>query len=276
MRVRDKTPTVSNDVPDLQVSVDSLQRGLEILRVFNGQRHPMSVGDVASQLELPRATTARLTATLVAHGFLIPVPDTDLLRADTACHVLGNAVIWSEPIVRAAMPLMSGLAARALASVCLAVRERSTMLYLLEVRDDAHPIAEPALDGTCVPMLDAVVGRAWLWAQPSAVQGELIQRLRAEHGISNGSARMLDLYRAFQELEEHGYCVERSDTVQQRRTVAVPLQIAGVIDGALVCSLTRSCGVSDGELRQVGENLLVTLRDIIAACVCLPIQSWSV
>jgi DNA-binding IclR family transcriptional regulator len=263
MRVRKESLVSTAVSPDLRGSVDSLQRGLEILRLFTPHTHTLSVAEIAEKLDLPAPTTSRLVATLVAQGFLTPVPHTSLFRPDTACHVLSSAVIWQEPVVRAVGDLLAELARATSSTVCLAVRERLSMLCVEEV---AHEVAaNVALRGACVPIAVCAAGRAALWAQPSATQSEIIQQLRAQYASRKTTLPMPDVYRAFQALEEHGYCTDIAETVAGHWTVAAPLRGAGSSDWTVSCSIAREIDMTKQRLREVGKHLLDTVSGILAA-----------
>ena len=54
--------------------IDSLQRGLEVLRCFGPGEGLLTVGDIAGRLALPKATARRLLDTLATHAFLLRSP----------------------------------------------------------------------------------------------------------------------------------------------------------------------------------------------------------
>src|SRR5690606_11011904 len=91
--------------------VDSLRRGLEVLRLFDMKHRSLSISKIASRLDLSRLTTEKLVATLQAHHFLRPVGD-DAYEPHIACLTLGRAVKRNLAVGQAARPLMLELSQR--------------------------------------------------------------------------------------------------------------------------------------------------------------------
>ena len=225
MRPRSLPTIVAEDAPDLRGTVDSLQRGLEVLRAFRAGENTLPLGEIAARIGLSRATAARLIQTLIAHAFLRQIPGTDQYCPDVACQIVGNAVLSTDALVRAATPIMGNLAARFDASLTLAVRDRTSMLCLAEKRE-ARRAAAPSAQGRSWPIAATVLGRAWLWAQSAPLQGEIIQRIRADADSAQQTTRaMPNVYRAFQELELTGYCSEQIAAGERMWMLGAPLPL---------------------------------------------------
>jgi DNA-binding IclR family transcriptional regulator len=263
MRPRSLTPVTTDDAPDLRSTVDSLQRGLEALRCFRAGEDSLPLDEIAARIGLSRATTQRLVHTLVAHAFLRQIPGSDYYCPDVACQVLGNAVLSTEPLARAALPILQSVADRFDAlSVMLAVRERLSMLCLAE-RRGANQDMGISSQGLSFPIAATVLGRAWLWTQGGPSQSEVIQRIRAEAG--QGGRAMSAVYQAFQELETSGYCTSVAEDGVRAWSIAVPLLMnspdaPGV--AALSCSVAGARG-DDPLLRgEIGAALLEAARQL--------------
>jgi DNA-binding IclR family transcriptional regulator len=184
-------------------AVDSLQRGLEALRCFSPGDAALGVTELALRLGVSKPTTRRLLETLEQHGFLLRVPGTDKFGLHVACLIVGQAVLGSSVLVKAARPLLQQFAERFSANVLACVQERTDMLVLAQATAQGSPSGEPGA-GMRVPVADTAVGHAWLWTQPAQVQAEWLARLRSQSGT--GVSQAARVYRSFQELEERGVC----------------------------------------------------------------------
>jgi DNA-binding IclR family transcriptional regulator len=217
--------------------VNSLSRGLELLRVFRPFESALSVGEMSLRLGIPRATIQRLADTLVGHGFLRRILDSDRYQPDGACLVVGDAMLHSCSVARIARPILQELAFRHGVTVVLAVRERLRMLCLDCIAAPDRPLI-PAVDvGMLLPLAATSVGRAWLWAQAGALQGELIQSLRVEGG-DQGAKEIAGIYHAFQEMETQGYCLSAGSWLPDISSVGTAITVDNGACFGLSCKLT--------------------------------------
>jgi DNA-binding IclR family transcriptional regulator len=184
-------------------AVDSLQRGLEALRCFGPGDDALEVTELAWRLGLSRPTARRLIDTLEQHGFLLRVPGTDRFGLHVACLIVGQAVLGSSLLVKAARPLLQQFAERFSVNVVACVQERSDMLVIAQATAQGAPSGSPCA-GMRVPLAGTALGHAWLWMQPAQVQADWLANLRSESGT--GVSQAARVYRAFQELEERGVC----------------------------------------------------------------------
>lgn len=203
-------------------AIDSLQRGLELLRGFRPGDDTLSIGEAAARCGLSRGTTERLLSTLAAHGFLQQMPDGERFRPDVGCLLLGRSLLGSLGALRTARPILQALADAWGVHALLAVPERGEMLCLLHCAGSgARPLTIGT--GSLLPVTSTAAGRAWLWGSGPAEQGAFIARLRAQ--ADDGSRPVAALYRAFQELEEQGLCHSLGDWQRDVSAVATPLLI---------------------------------------------------
>ncbi|WP_341317457.1 helix-turn-helix domain-containing protein [Paraburkholderia sp. IMGN_8] len=239
--------------------MDSLQRGLQLLRLFDLTTTSLSIAQVALRTGLPRPTAVRLVNTLVAERFITAIEGTDLYRPGFACHQLGNAFLQNEALVRAASPVLGALAERTGSSVCVGVRERLDMLFVLHLpRLGAN---DRPLQGATVPMAASLLGRVWLWAQPPHLQADLIQQIRREVEPQYGRVAISAVYRAFHDLEICGYCAEVNESSANDFTIAMPLQVRDTVNAAVSCTAT----LSDFNTPAAQSNLANQLTDALEA-----------
>lgn len=190
---RRSTPLAPVLAPGPTGEVDSLKRGLELLRQFTIDRTTLSLEEIAARTGVPRPTVQRLAGTLGAFGFLRAVPGTDRFEPDVGCLALGHAVRIALPLFQAAHPLLQEFAVRERTKVRLTVRDRLQALSL----DSAGGEQVGALS----PLASCAAGHAMLWATEAPLQGELLRRIREESPTALGT-----IYKSFQQLEECGAC----------------------------------------------------------------------
>lgn len=204
--------------------VDSLQRGLEILRSFRNGEKSLQMADILERTKIPRLSAQKLLNTLTAHHFLRYLPELDRYEPDVSCIVLGHALRASLPILRVTRPLMQALAEEFGVDVFLALREGMEVMVVEYC--SAHAEAAEFRVGSLMPLAQTAAGRAWLWAQKPAIQGEIIERIRAE-ADGNAPNAIPGIYRAFQDLAERGYCLSLGEWLQDWHAIAAPLITEG-------------------------------------------------
>ena len=221
--------------PPAHAEVDSLQRGLEILRSFRTGEKSLRLTDILDRTKVPHLTAQKLLNTLTAHHFLRYLPELDRYEPDVSCFVLGHALRASLPILRVSRPIMQELAQKLGVDVFLALREGMEMMIVeyCSARTEAAEFSA----GSLVPIAQTAVGRAWLWAQRPVFQGELIERIRSEADEKELRA-IPGIYRAFQELAERGYCFSFGEWVQNGHSIATPLILAGGRDVLALAAIT--------------------------------------
>jgi DNA-binding IclR family transcriptional regulator len=246
--------------------VDSLQRGLEVLRCFRPGEDALEAAEVASRLALPAATARRLLETLEAQGFLLRAEGSTRFGLHVACLVLGQAVVGSSALARSAQPLLHLFSERFGGSGIACVHERDHMLMLAHAAADTAGLhgagGTRALGvGMQVPVATSAFGHAWLWTQDAQVQALWLARLR-EGAQAAGNAPAL--YRAFHELEAHGVCQVSEPARRDIVTFAAPLTLH---DGSVaVIGCVREGPLAEGmpshnECATALAALAGTLRD---------------
>ncbi|WP_153949622.1 helix-turn-helix domain-containing protein [Cupriavidus sp. U2] len=240
--------------PQDQGQVDSLQRGLEVLRLFDSRHKHLSASEIAAKLGLTRATTLKLLSTLTSANFLRFDSQRDAFEPHVACLALGRAARRGLEVVRVAAPLMRQLTEVAGVQLYLSTRDR---LHMLVLEHCTPPGQEESTLGTGarLPIAPSASGRAYLWAQKPAQQAELIELLKAANQESVYRF-MPGVYAAFQELEEQGWCFVPSPITHESNSIAAPVHLRGSSE-FVVAAMSVGTADSEQNLREVvGPQLL--------------------
>jgi DNA-binding IclR family transcriptional regulator len=244
--------------PDKADKIDSLQRGLEVLRCFRPGDDLLEVAEVARRLDLPRPTALRLLDTLAAHGFLLRFRSGQAYGLHVSSFVVGQAVLNGSALVRHARPLLLGLADRFAANAMVCVGERDDMLVLAHrMGADAAPWA--VAPGARLPVAACAVGRAWLWAQPAAVQSQWMARLR-----ELGPRGAADMWKAFHDIEATGTCASSTPERRQATLIAAPVVLhdgATAVLGCEILAAEESARRTQSELTAALLGACEKLRD---------------
>ena len=159
--------------------VPALERGLLLLQAFSKDEPVQSLGVLAKELGMPRATAFRLANTLEHLGFLIRDEETGEYRIGAAALKLGWTYLNGLELPEIAYPFLADLRYRTGASVHMSVRDGIDVVYVSRLA------AQGALSS------NIRVG-ARLPAHASSMGRAILQDLEDEE--------LFDLYRGTREL----------------------------------------------------------------------------
>lgn len=239
--------------------VQSLARGLAVIRAFD-ERHPdMTLSDVARSTGLTRAAARRFLHTLVALGYV----RTDGRRFALRPRVLelGYAYLSSAGLPEIAQPHMEALSAKLHESCSLSVLDGFDIVYVARV--PTHRIMTVAINvGTRFPAYATSMGRVLLahrpaeWLQDYLAKAELLPL--TPKTVTDPAA----LDKLLARIRETGYCIVDQELEVGLRSIAAPVTGA---DGAVVAALNMSAHVSRGSVEQARRELLPDLRECARA-----------
>ena len=141
--------------------VPALERGLLMLQAFSKDKPVQSLGILAKELDLPRATTFRLANTLEHLGFLIRDEESGEYRVGAAALKLGWTYLTGLELPEIAYPFLSDLRYRTGASVHMSVREGTEVVYVSRLAAQAA-LSSNIRVGSRLPAHASTMGRALL------------------------------------------------------------------------------------------------------------------
>ncbi|MEP3330214.1 IclR family transcriptional regulator [Sedimentitalea sp.] len=118
--------------------VPGLIRGLDVLQAFTPERPSLSLSDIARHLGVSRSAAFRSVYTLASLGFLLQDRREERYALGPAVLRLGHGYLATRELVEIALPVLEQLRDESGWSAHLAVREGSSVLYMLRL---------PALSG---------------------------------------------------------------------------------------------------------------------------------
>lgn len=156
----------------------SLTRGLEILRSFSADDTTLGNQELIERTGLPKATVSRLTATLVALGYLHY--DTQLGRYSIgpATVSLGYSALSSSAVVHMAQPLMQELADRSGVATALGTRDGLEMVYLANCRSQS-PVSLRLNVGSRLPIWRTAMGLAYIAEMHPDIRDDVLAQMIA-------------------------------------------------------------------------------------------------
>jgi DNA-binding IclR family transcriptional regulator len=226
-----------------------VSRALALLFAFDAQHRRLTLTDLARRADLPLATTHRLAAELVAGGALV--------RRTNGDYVVGRR-LWDVGLLapvqtglrQIASPFLNDIHAATLATVHLAVRERTQVLYVERLSGRASvPVVSTV--GSRLPMHATGVGKVLLAHAPPDVQERVLSDLNR---ITPYTVTQRDrLERQLERVRRDGFATTAEEMTLGACSIAVPVHGPG---GAVVAAV----GIVVPSLKRDRARLLAALQ----------------
>jgi len=236
-------------------------RALDLLGAFDPEHRSLTLSTLARRTGIPLGTAHRLVAELRRWGALERQPD--------GAYVIGRR-LWDLGLLapvqsglrQAASPFLHDLYGATLATVHLAVREGTEVLYIDRL---AGHVSVPVVSdiGSRLPMHATGVGKVLLAYAPEEVRTEVLARLtRVTAYTITQPARLLDQLRR---VRADGYATTGEEMSLGACSVAVPVRAGDEVVAALgivVPDLRKDRGRLVSALRVAAQGIARTLNDL--------------
>jgi IclR family pca regulon transcriptional regulator len=261
----DKAPALRDDAataPRNSDFVQSLDRGLAVIRAFGPDRERLSLSEVARETGLTRAAARRFLLTLVKLGYVRNDGREFSLRPRVL--ELGYAYLSGLALPEVAAPHMEELVARLHESSSISVLDGLQIVYV--VRVPTKRIMTVAISvGTRFPAYATSMGRVLL----AALSDDELERYLTEATFERLTARTVtepDRLRSIvREVAGQGYAIVDQELEEGLRAVAAPIRGAPDVGTAAINVSAHASRVSMAAMRsQILPALLDTARQIEA------------
>jgi IclR family transcriptional regulator, pca regulon regulatory protein len=238
--------------------VQSLERGLDVIRAFGFHRKTLTITDVAQATGLTRATARRFLLTLVRMGYVRNDGRDYSLRPRVL--ELGYAYLSGFTLPEAAEPFMNDLVLKVQESTSIAVRDGSEIVYVAHAAPRRVMTINVPVGGRD-PLYCTALGRVLLAAQSDE---EIDSYLATVEFRAYTKATVTDpgqLRQALAQVRQDGYSLIEDELEDGLVALAVPLtDAAGSVIAAMnVCAYSLRTG-PDG----LRNDFLPLLRDAAA------------
>ena len=239
--------------------VQSLARGLAVIRAFDGERRDLALSEVARATGLSRAAARRFLLTLVQLGYVHHAHGRFSLRPRVL--ELGYAYLSGLTLPEVALPHMEAFVAEVNESSSISVLDDTEIVYVARVPTRRIMSITLAV-GSRLPAYATSMGRVLLAALDP---GELATRLArtaleplTPYTVTD-AARLTAL---LGQVREEGYAAVDQELEEGLRSLAVPIR-DGL--GEVAAALNVSVHASRGTMTTLRRDLLPRARRAAAA-----------
>ncbi|PRW62711.1 IclR family transcriptional regulator [Actinopolyspora mortivallis] len=247
-------PEVDSEVGPVQ----SLARGLRVIRAFDETRPEMTLSEVARATGLSRASTRRFLHTLVQLGYVWT--DGRLFALTPRVLELGFSYLSSLSLPEMAQPHLERLAARVHESVSVSVLDGDEIVYVGRV--PTSRIMTVAINiGTRFPAYATSMGRVLLAGLQDRELEDYLGRLRPEPLGPHTVTSVDELRRELERIRSQGWAVVDQELEAGLRSLAAPIRDR---TERVVAAVNVSSHASRATTEQAREELLPPLLETAA------------
>ncbi len=233
-------------------TVPALQKGLQILEIFDSQRRRLSQSEMADTLGVSSSSLYRIVQTLTSMGYLNKV-GTNTYALGSQVITRGFSYLASREIVEIATPLITHLRDSTSLSSHLAIREGIEALYVFRALA-LQRISVNVPVGTRFPCHTTAMGRALLIGMSPDELGMLYQNQRLDGYPDPAPQTLPDLIALCEKERGQGWSLHYSD---YSTAIAVPVRN---FTGAVVAAINVSGPDVIMQKEGVQERLIGTLK----------------
>jgi IclR family transcriptional regulator, pca regulon regulatory protein len=235
--------------------VQSLERGLAVIRAFGPDDPELTLSDVARRTDLTRAAARRFLLTLVDLGYVRS--DGKHFALTPRVLELGYAYLSSLSLPEIAEPHLERLAAQVRESSSVSVLDGDEIVYVGRV--PTSRIMRVSINvGTRFPAYATSMGRVLLAALPDDQLEAYLQRAEIEPLTARALATADALRAELDRIREQGWALVDQELEEGLRSIAVAVHDS---DGRVVAAVNVSAHASRTAKDAVRRELLPPLQD---------------
>jgi IclR family transcriptional regulator, pca regulon regulatory protein len=237
--------------------VQSLERGLAVIRAFDAEHREMRLSDVAASTGLTRAAARRFLLTLVELGYVRFDDGRFSLRPRVLD--LGYSYLSGLSFAEIAQPHMEALVHELNESSSMSVLDDLDVVYVVRVPTRRIMTITLAV-GTRLPAYATSMGRVLLAALPPEELEERLSRIElhkyTQHTITSKAA----LRAAIEKVAADGYATVDEELEEGLRSAAVPIRDAA----GSVAALNISVHASRADMRTLRKRFVPKVLETAA------------
>jgi IclR family pca regulon transcriptional regulator len=240
---------------DSENFIQSLARGLSVIRAFGPKRGSMTLSEVAACAEITRAGARRVLLTLQQLGYV--AVDGRHFRLTPKILDIGYSFLSSLDIWEFAEPAMERIVDAVHESCSMSVLDGDDIVYVLRVPTRRIMSINLGI-GTRLPAYATSMGRVLLAALSDAELDEYLARTTRPRLTTSTRASNAELRAIVGETRRSGWCLVDQELEEGLRSVAVPLTNS---NGRVVAALNVSAHASRVSAEQMVSDILPHLRE---------------
>jgi len=243
--------------------VNSLARGLEVLRTFNRTGRKMTLSQVASETGNTRAGARRILLTLIHEGYA--VSDGKLFDLTPQVLELGHSVLSSKGVWEIAKPFIDNLSTETQESVSAAILDKFDVVYVSGAQ--YHRVISVGISvGARFPAHCTANGRVLLAAQPDEQWSDMLSRIKLTKMTNKTVVDKKEFGKILERVRDQGWSFVNQELEIGLMSIAAPVKTSsGTLVGAINIGVPTLRISPEKMVSNVLPKLLKTATDISKA-----------
>ncbi len=230
--------------------VQSLERGLAVIRAFDAEHRELALSDVARATGLTRAAARRFLLTLAELGYVSASEGRFSLRPRVL--ELGYAYLSGLSLPEAAQPHMERLVAKVNESSSISVLDDTDIVYV--VRVPTRRIMSITLSvGTRLPAFATSMGRVLLADLPDGLLHERLEQIELQPLTARTITDRDTLIAELEAVRKQGYAMVDQELEEGLRSLGVPIRGS---TGSAIAALNVSVHASRASMAVIRREFL--------------------
>lgn len=244
--------------------VTSAYRTLRIFEVFAEQQRPLSLTELAQELEIPKSSCHAIVNTLAEGGYLYTLSKPRGLYPTKKLAMLMERVMAKDAFIQRATPLLEALRDQTEETVILGKLHGQSVLYL-EVFESRQAIRYSARQGDRKPLHSSSIGKAMLGTFKESDLRVALEQLPLPAVTEATTTDPKRLFDDIRRAKKRGYYLTQGENVRDVWAVAATVAIGREYFGVAVA----------GPQHRMKPLLAVRVRELLGMCNALSRQNES-
>jgi DNA-binding IclR family transcriptional regulator len=251
----ESAPQIDGPEPAAAGGHRAAKRALELIEHVAASPEPVSLSELARQVDLPKSSAHALARTLADEGYL--------LRDGRGAYTLGPRLLsllgrlpQRFELPRVARPIMQQLVDDLGETAILGVRQGTQVIYIEQI-EAPQMIRYVAPLGEGRPLHCTSIGKTILASLPPAEADALLRDTKLQrftgHTLVSAKALKAELGR----IREQGYALNQEESMEGIAAIAVSVREGGTADGRVIAglSMTGPAARMKGDLSQARPRM---------------------
>lgn len=235
--------------------VNSLARGLEVIRAFTRAQPRMTLSEIARATGMTRATVRRFLLTLVKEGYA--ETDGKYFSLKPKVLELGYAALSSMTMLDVMQPIMVRLAEKVQESCFAAVLDGTDVVYIASASPSDRIVSISVSVGSRAPAHCVSTGRVLVAALPEEEQLEYLEKAKLTKMTPNTVTSKVKLRSLIEETKVKGWSIVDQELEVGLRSISVPVRDRS---GKVIAALNVACPSSRITPEDMHTRILLELQ----------------
>jgi DNA-binding IclR family transcriptional regulator len=205
-----------------KMAIASVQKGLDILRLFGFGKGDISAQAISEQLNIPLSTTYRYLETLTERGFLVRNRDTKNYELGFMLFKLGNVVPSQTKLAEIILPHMRSLSSLSGETVLLTVIGRWEAVCIEKV--ETNKTIKLSLErGLSLPLYAGASSKILLAYQKDSYVNSFLRNVPLVRLTKNTTTDPIKLRKELKTIREQGYAFTDQEADLGAKAIAGPV-----------------------------------------------------